>query len=114
MLGNSMHVAAVGQIPVAGTLHTHQGIPSPDIVHMYLHEANVEGLKFERTNVNKMVNRTAEFLSVNPLGEVPCLVVEGESIADSSTICRYLDDVATEGTGKSTLRANHATYTCTV
>jgi len=36
-------------------------------------------------------NNEAEFLSVNPLGKVPCLIADGESILDSEVICDYLD-----------------------
>lgn len=32
-----------------------------------------------------------EFLAVNPLGKVPCLIADGEAILDSEVICDYLD-----------------------
>ena len=38
------------------------------------------------------------FLSANPLGKVPCLTVDGESILDSEVICDYLDANFTGGT----------------
>ncbi|MEE4245803.1 MAG: glutathione S-transferase family protein [Kangiellaceae bacterium] len=32
-----------------------------------------------------------EFLASNPLGKVPCLLVDGQAIFDSEIICQYLD-----------------------
>jgi len=36
-------------------------------------------------------NNDEEFLIVNPLGKVPCLLADGEPILDSEVICDYLD-----------------------
>jgi len=33
----------------------------------------------------------SDFLAANPLGKVPCLIANGESILDSEVICDYLD-----------------------
>ncbi|TQV89213.1 glutathione S-transferase family protein [Aliikangiella coralliicola] len=37
------------------------------------------------------------FLAASPLGKVPCLVADGETIADSEVICDYLDATHTGG-----------------
>ena len=55
-----LHVRSLSS---AGTLYTHRGIPSPDIVHMYLAEAGATDLvSYESTNVNSkcFVTRTDE------------------------------------------------------
>lgn len=87
-----------------GTLYTHRGIPSPDIVHMYLEEAgSTDIVTYENTNVNKMENRGEEYKKINPLGEVPTLVVAdgGGCITESTTICKYLDAIRTDGVRSS-------------
>ncbi len=38
-----------------------------------------------------------ELLAVNPLGQIPVLLADGEAIYDSSTICYYLDAVRGSG-----------------
>lgn len=39
-----------------------------------------------------------DFLAANPMGKVPCLVGDGESIIDSEVICDFLDANFTGGT----------------
>jgi glutathione S-transferase len=43
-------------------------------------------------------NNDKEFLAASSLGKVPCLIADGESIADSEVICDYLDASYTGGT----------------
>jgi len=85
-------------------LYSHPGTPSPDAVHMYLHEASAEDLvEVERVNVNKGANRSEEYVrTINPMGEVPALQCpSGAILTESMAICKYLDDFRTDGRGSS-------------
>lgn len=86
-----------------GTLYTAPGTPSPDTVHMYLHEAGATDLlTIEKTNINKAVNRSEEFLKLNPMGEVPALALNnGVVITEALVICKYIDALRTNGEGSS-------------
>jgi len=92
---------SVPAVPL-GTLYSAPGTPSPDTVHMYLHEAGaVDAVTIEKINIVKLANRSAEYTSsVNPMGEVPALVLaDGSAITESLVICRYLDAELTGGSG---------------
>ena len=73
-----------------GTLHTAPGTPNPDVVHMFLHEAGAEDwVSIQKVNINKGANREAEYLKVNPMGEVPALVLaDGTVLTESLVICK--------------------------
>ena len=75
--------------------YTNPGIPNPDVVHFYAEEAGCQSLLENiPVNVGKGENRTAEFVKLNPLGEVPALVLEdGFVLTESVAICKYLDVV---------------------
>ena len=68
---------------------------------MYLEEASAaDSIAVEHVNIGKAANRGAEFLRVNPMGEVPALVLpDGTCLTESMAICKYLDDVQTGGLG---------------
>src|SRR5262245_7459562 len=52
-----------------------------------------KGLEFQ-LRVEKVWERRADFLALNPAGTVPVLVEEdGTAIAESGVICEYLEDV---------------------
>jgi glutathione S-transferase len=52
-----------------------------------------KGLGFELKSEN-LWERRAEFLAMNPAGEVPVLVEDGgPTLADSNAICEYLDEI---------------------
>ena len=77
--------------PTKLKLFSHPGTPSPDAVHMYLHEADAEDLVIvERVNVNKAVNRSTEYVrTINPMGEVPALQCQsGAILTESMAICK--------------------------
>ena len=86
-----------------GTLYTAPGTPSPDTVHMYLHEAGAtELVNIEKVNINKAANREDTYTKINPMGEVPALVLaDGSAIAESLVICRYIDSMRTDGAGST-------------
>merc|ERR1712039_537944 len=76
-------------------LHTTPGIPNPDVVHMFVEEVGCAGL-VENVLVDTMKggNRSAEFLKVNPLGEVPALDLgNGKMLSESIVICKYLNEM---------------------
>ena len=72
-----------------GTLHTAPGTPSPDTVHMYMHEAGItDAVAIEKVNIGKASNRSAEFQALNPMGEVPALTLsDGGVVTESLVMC---------------------------
>ena len=49
----------------------------------------------EKVNINKAANRTEDFQKLNPMGEVPALLLDdGSVLSESLVICRYLDEAA--------------------
>jgi glutathione S-transferase len=74
--------------------HSTPGIPNPDVVHMYAEERGCSGmLNVVAVNTNKGENRSPEFLKINPLGEVPALILpDGKVLTESIAIVKYLDD----------------------
>ena len=49
-----------------------------------------------------------EFIAASPLGKVPCLVVDGESIFDSEVICDYIDQRFADGQMHAEIKENWA------
>mmetsp|Transcript_95447 Transcript_95447/g.169464 ORF Transcript_95447/g.169464 Transcript_95447/m.169464 type:complete len:221 (-) Transcript_95447:38-700(-) len=75
-------------------LFTTKTIPNPDVVHLYLCETgSVDSVDFVLLDVGKGENRKPDYLKLNPLGEVPALVLpDGSCISESIAIVKYLDD----------------------
>ena len=65
--------------------------PSPRRVRMFLAE---KGIDYERIDLSiaEGETRRAEFLAINPLGEVPVLELDsGQYLTESLAICRFLE-----------------------
>eukprot|EP00937_MAST-01D_sp_MAST-1D-sp2_P005405 g5405.t1 len=90
-------------------LHTSPGAPNPDLVGMYLAETeNEHVVEVIRVNIGKAENRQPAFLEINPLGEVPALVLgDGTTcISESVVICEYIDSTTTGGRGTTVCGTN--------
>jgi glutathione S-transferase len=73
-------------------LYTYTGAPNPRRVHIFLAEKGIE-IPFEQVDIMKRENRTPEFIEkVNVMGGLPVLELDdGSHIAESVSICRYLE-----------------------
>src|SRR5271168_775658 len=66
--------------------------PNPHVVRMFLAEKGVT-LPLEDIDLMKGENRREPFLSVNPSGQLPALVLDdGAVIAEIIPICEYLEE----------------------
>lgn len=75
-------------------LYTDRLAPNARRVLMFVAERGID-LKIEEVSVAGGANRTEAFLAKNPLGQVPLLELpDGECIAESMAICRYLDETS--------------------
>ncbi len=70
--------------------------PSPRRVRIFLAEKGIE-LETIQVDLAKGEQFSEEFKAINPLGEVPLLVLEdGTTISQVNAICRYLEEVYPE------------------
>lgn len=68
--------------------------PNPRVVRMFMAE---RGLEIEKEEIDLMggENRQAQYLTVNPAGTTPALVLDdGSIVSEITVICEYLDDHA--------------------
>lgn len=66
--------------------------PNPRVVLMFIEE---KGATIDRAFVDimKSENRAADFLALNPFGQVPLLEMDdGSHLSESTAICGYIDD----------------------
>jgi glutathione S-transferase len=73
-------------------LYSAKGCPFARRTRIVLHEKRVE---FEAREVD-LQNRSEEFLKASPTGKVPVIVVDGDSLYESSVVNQYLDEVHKE------------------
>jgi glutathione S-transferase len=67
--------------------------PNPHVVRMFMAERGIE-LPTEEINITAGENRKAPYLSTNPAGQSPCLVLDdGAVVTEITAICEYLDEV---------------------
>ncbi|MGB0920594.1 MAG: glutathione S-transferase family protein [Alphaproteobacteria bacterium] len=77
-------------------LHDFPNAPNPRRVHIFCAE---KGIVLERSQVNIMVRaqKEPEFIEKNPTGQIPVLeLADGTCIAESVSICRFIEAVAPE------------------
>lgn len=68
--------------------------PNPHVVRMFAAECGV-GLELEEVDLMGGANRQSDYLSINPAGQLPCLVMtNGDMLAEVTAICEYLDECA--------------------
>ena len=67
--------------------------PNPHVVRMFAAERGVT-LDLEDVDLMSGANRQEPYLSINPAGQLPSLVLDdGTVIAEITAICEYLDEV---------------------
>ncbi len=68
--------------------------PNPHVVRMFAAEVGVT-MDMEDIDLMAGANREADFLKINPSGQLPCLLLDnGNRIAEITAICEYLDEVS--------------------
>ena len=68
--------------------------PNPHVVRMFAAEVGAD-LQLEDVDLMSGANRQADYLQINPAGQLPCLEMDnGERIAEITAICEYLDEVS--------------------
>lgn len=66
--------------------------PNPKVVRMYMAERGIE-IDLEEIDLMGGANRQADYLKINPGGQLPALELDnGDVIAEITCICEYLDD----------------------
>lgn len=72
-------------------LYTHPMSPCAQKVRIVLAEKGLEWKK-HHVNLQEKENLHPDYLKLNPLGVVPTLVHDGNTVIESSIICEYLED----------------------
>ncbi len=72
--------------------------PNPKVVRMFMAERGISGIPTETVDIRGGDNRKEAFLTKNPSGQCPALVLDnGHVIAEITAICEYLDEVGPAG-----------------
>jgi len=70
--------------------------PNPRRVRIFLAEKGIT-VPFEQIDMMKLEHRTEAFTRINPVQQVPVLVLDdGTTISESIAICRYFEDIQPE------------------
>lgn len=73
--------------------------PNPRVVRMFMAERGVTGIPTEKIDLVGGQNRQPDYLSRNPSGQTPALVLDnGMVLAEITAICEYLDEIGPPGT----------------
>jgi glutathione S-transferase len=73
--------------------------PNPKVVRMFMAERGISGIPSETIDLRGGENRREPFLSRNPAGTCPALVLDnGMVLAEITAICEYLDEITPSGT----------------
>lgn len=74
-------------------LYDYKQAPNPRRVRIFMAEKGIE-IETEQINLMKLEQHSDTYKKINPLGEVPALVLEdGTCINQTNAICRYLEDI---------------------
>lgn len=66
--------------------------PNPRVVKIFMVEKGIE-LPFEEIDIMAGANRQAEYLKVNPAGQLPALALDnGDIVTEITAICEYLEE----------------------
>ena len=78
-------------------LHDSRVLPSPRRVRIFLAEKGIGDVEYRQVDVPGGEARKADFLALNPAGEVPVLELEdGTAISETAAICRFFEDLRPE------------------
>ena len=74
-------------------LYDYKQAPNPRRVRIFMAEKGIE-IETVQINLMKLEQHSDTYKKINPLGEVPALVLEdGTCISQTNAICRYLEDI---------------------
>jgi glutathione S-transferase len=72
--------------------------PNPKVVRMFMAERGISGIPTETIDLMAGENRREPFLSKNPIGQLPALVLDdGSVLGEITAICEYLDEIGPPG-----------------
>ena len=67
--------------------------PNPRMVRIFMAEKGIE-MEMQDVDLRGGENRQADYMKINPAGQLPALVTDsGEIVAEITAICEYLDEV---------------------
>ena len=72
--------------------------PNPKVVRMFMAERGISGIPSETIDLRGGENRREPYVSKNPSGTSPALVLDnGSVLAEITAICEYLDEIGPAG-----------------
>lgn len=71
--------------------------PNPRRVRIFLAEKGIDDIEIVPVDILKREHKAPDFLAKNPMGQIPLLELDdGTCIAESVSICRYLEELRPE------------------